>query len=324
MTKGKQRSRIKRRLLRQFRPARYMLIILILNGLRIILPLLPHGLVIRMGRFIGCLACFICTGTRRRAIRQYIDAGLAENWPAARKSVRDVFCSLGAGGFEWLHSKGWNHDHFRTHVEWIGQEHLMQALQHGKGVILITAHLGNWELLLRSYLVEVGGEVGVVAADMRHQKLNEWLKKIRHEEGCRWISVREGLIGIMRHLRSGGAVAMLADQDSRRGKGIFVNFFGKPAHTLSAPARLAWKTGAALVPLSIVRIEHDPRNHRVYVDPPICPDSAADEEQETIRLTQAYTRAIEQHILRAPTQWAWIHERWRYKPGDKIKIRTTG
>jgi KDO2-lipid IV(A) lauroyltransferase len=324
MTKGKQRSGIKRHLLRRSRPARYWLMIRALDILRIILPILPHGLIIRTGRIIGSLACLICTRARKRAISQYLAAGLAANQVDAARSVRQVFCSLGAGGFEWLHSKGWNNDQFRTHVEWSGQENVRQALERGNGVILITAHLGNWELLLRTYLVEMGGGVGVVAADMKHQGLNEWLRKIRHEEGCRWISVREGLIGIMRHLRRGGAIAMLADQDSRRAKGIFVKFFGRPAHTLSAPARLAWKTGAALVPLSILRDEHDPRQHRVHVAPPIYPRQGAAEEEETIRLTQAYTQAIEQHILRAPTQWAWIHARWRYKPGDKIKVRTTG
>ncbi len=322
MNHGEQQSHTRKQRLRRLRPTRYRLMILILESLRVILPRLPHRLVIWLGQLIGHLAGLICNGTHREAVQRYLDSGLAEDKQDASRSMRHVFSSLGAGGFEWLHSKGWDAAQFKTNIEWDGREHVLQALERRKGVIMITAHLGSWEMLLRSYLVEIGGEIAAVAADMRYPGLDRWLKKVRHEEGCRWISVREGLVGIVRHLRKGGAVIILADQDSRRGRGVFVDFFGRPAHTLSAPARLAWKTGAGMVPFTIVRSESNPRNHQVRVDPPIYPITSATEKEETLRLTQAHTYAIEQHILRAPTQWAWIHDRWRHQPGDEIKIRS--
>jgi KDO2-lipid IV(A) lauroyltransferase len=127
---------------------------------------------------------------------------------------------------------------------------------------------------------------------------------------------------MVRHLRSGGVLAMIADQDSTRSRGIFVDFFGRPAYTPAGPAYLARRTGIPMLPLVIVREPDDPRLHKILIDEPIRPDPQLDEETDVQRMTQAYTRVMEGWIRQYPSQWVWVHDRWRHQPGQKIAIRS--
>jgi KDO2-lipid IV(A) lauroyltransferase len=161
-------------------------------------------------------------------------------------------------------------------------------------------------------------------AAQRDERLNEWLKRRRERPGIRIVDSDEGTFALMRHLRRGGCMGVIADQDSTRVSGIFVDFFGRPAYTPIGPARLAQSCKVGVLPLSIERDVDDPRVHRLVLGEPILPDAEAGAEAESQRMTQAYTRHLEERIRARPELWVWLHKRWRHRPGEPIRVRRRG
>jgi KDO2-lipid IV(A) lauroyltransferase len=256
-------------------------------------------------------------------VRQLRAAGLGGGDPKeTSRLARGVFETLGMSVIEGLHATGWGWEDFRRQIRFKTIEKVEAALERGRGLIFVSGHMGNWELLLRGYHAHTGRPIAGFMTQQRNERLNQWLKETRQIPGVEILIAEETRSAVIRHLRKGEAIAVLADQDSSRYRGVFVNFFGRPTYTPVGPARLAQRTGAVILPVVIVREEGDPTRHVIEVGPAIEARSEADGEEELIRITQAYTRFLEEAIRKNPTQWAWIHDRWRHRPGDKIKLRS--
>ncbi len=252
------------------------------------------------------------------------EAGVAQDARSVTILSRGMYQSLAMNGLEWLHSRSWDEWTVRERVTIEGSDLFLEALGEGKGAILVTGHLGNWELMLLALRIHTGQSLAAVMAETRNAQLDHWLKRMREQSGHTIISHKTALIGMVRHLRRGGLLAMLADQDSTRGRGVFVDFFGKPAYTPAGPAHLAHRMGVPIIPMTMLRREDDPRRHHYRIHAPIHADPAADQESEIRRITQLYTKVLEEQIRKAPAQWVWIHERWRHSPGQKVRVRSAG
>lgn len=291
---------------------------------RIAAQLLPHGLNLFLGRWFGRLFWLFSSHTRRRAERQLLEAGVVPDKPAARQGARKVFESLGMVAMEWFHSNKWDRERLCRQVRMEGREVIDNLQAKGRGIIFISAHMGNWELLLRAFEAHTGKTMAVVMAERRNPELTRWLIRLREAGGSKLIPAHSANIGMVRHVRKGGFLGLIADQDSTRARGVFVDFFHKPAYTPAGPAHLAHRLGAPIVPLGIIREPHDPKRHLIHFGNPIEPDPQMNEETDILRITQTYTRVLEDWIRQHPTQWAWVHNRWNHRPGDKIRIRSAG
>jgi len=313
-----------RRLAHKTKPYRHLLVIPLLEAARVLAQALPHGWVLALGRALGRLGWWVDRRSRARAERQLRERGMAADRPTARRLSRQVYETLGMNAMEFLHSLNWGPERFHQCVRIQGFEIVERELAAGRGIIFVSAHLGNWELLTRACQAFTGRTVAAVMADQTDAAQNRWLVRQRSTGGNRLLSTQDSALGMMRHLRRGGMLALIADQDSTRGRGLFVDFFGRPAYTPAGPAHLARRAGVAIVPVSIHRQEGDPRRHCIQVDEPLWADPTAEEEADLQRLTQAYTRVLEQRIREHPAQWAWMHHRWNHQPGQKIRIRSAG
>jgi Kdo2-lipid IVA lauroyltransferase/acyltransferase len=189
-----------------------------------------------------------------------------------------------------------------------GLDHLSKAMRtHGRTLVL-TAHLGNWELLS---LIErlLGFPAAVVVRPLDAPWLDGLADRWRRRTGIEIIDKRGALKPVLTAIRRGRLVALLLDQNTTRRESVFVSFFGRPASTSKSLAVLALRTQTPVIPLFIYRTEIG--RHRVVIHPPLSVNVARDSEPAVVELTQRCTTAIETAIGVAPDQWLWMHNRWR-------------
>ena len=194
-----------------------------------------------------------------------------------------------------------------------GLEHLDAACKKGKGVIALTGHIGNFELLA-AYLSLKGYKLSVIGRDVYDSRLNQLLVRNRESVGLENISSTDDVRNMVKVLKAGRILGVLADQDSTRVKGTFVNFFGKPALTPVGPAVLSLKLDSPLVPMFILRNENE--KYKVIVKPELKLQSSGDKGKDIKDLTQKHTAVLEEIIRKYPSQWLWMHKRWKSRPAS--------
>ncbi|MCA9552937.1 MAG: lysophospholipid acyltransferase family protein [Myxococcales bacterium] len=191
-------------------------------------------------------------------------------------------------------------------------EHFHAAKAKGKGVLCVSGHLGNWEL----------GVAGVAAAAAPVHlvvkrfgpAMERFMTDLRQGSGLSVIPADGAVRPIMQALRRNEAVVFVLDQNATRSIGVFVDFFGKPACTMSGLAVLAERTGAEVI--AAVPWREGPGRHVLTVLPAIPFERQADREETVRHMTQVYTRVIEDAIKARPAQWFWTHKRWRTRPAS--------
>jgi KDO2-lipid IV(A) lauroyltransferase len=193
-------------------------------------------------------------------------------------------------------------------------ESALAVLKEGKGIFHLSAHVGNWELGLAA-LVEAGYPTQIVAKEIKGELGQQFVEMMRGNHGVHSI-LRGEQAGrrTITAIRKGYAVGFVLDQNMTWKEGIFVDFFGRPACTMSGLAVLSQRTGAPVFP---VRFERDPDgyHHDLWVMPPVAWEDVEGGRDEAIRHnTQRYTRVIEEMIRLCPAQWLWMHRRWRTQP----------
>ena len=260
----------------------------------------------RAGRWIGRAAWALGRRDRRRAL-EHLALALPELPEAERRRIaRGSMLHQGVTLAETLHLSRRSCADVERYVDaegWEGVEALAAA---GRPVMILTGHCGNWELL--AALINCRGlGMSVVARRLDEPELQELLLAARRRFGTE--TIERGAPGasrrLLRVLREGGALGMLIDQDTRV-EAVWVDFFGRPAHTPVGAAKIALRVGAAVVP-SFIERRADGR-HLARFLPPL--DLPADPTEATARMTAA----IEAQVRRVPEQWVWMHRRWRRRP----------
>jgi len=188
-----------------------------------------------------------------------------------------------------------------------GAEHLDEAKASGKGILLVSGHFANWEIL-PTVAREYGFTGGTVVRPANNPYVDRWIERVRSRNGMPE-QVPKGAQGTRRVfalLRRGDAICIMVDQ--RASEGITVPFFGRDAFTTPAPAALALKLGAVIVPISNERVagaRFHVRAHRI-IEPP----NTGDPDRDLVELTATITRFIEERVRERPGEWLWIHKRW--------------
>jgi len=192
-----------------------------------------------------------------------------------------------------------------------GLEHLRTAMaRHGR-VLVLTAHLGNWELLAVAHRL-TGFPLAVVVRPLDARALDALAERLRRKAGVELLAKRGALRAVLSALHRRRMVGVLLDQNASRREGVFVPFFGRPASTSRSLALLATRTRTPVLPI-FTRREAD-GGHVVTIHPPLDAPGTPDAERAIIELTMRCNEAIEAAIRRTPEQWLWIHRRWRTRP----------
>jgi len=228
------------------------------------------------------------------------------------KISKECFTNIAKGGAEIIYLMD-KPALLKSRVEIKGKENLDAALNRGKGIILVSAHFGNFPLLLAKLSLE-GYNVNGIMRPMRNQLAEKFFKKKRVRLNIKTIySIPRNtcVFTSIRALRNNEMLFIPLDQNFGTG-GVFVNFFGHQAATATGPVVLALRTGAVILPCFISRNPDD--THVLVFDAPVELEETGD-ENETIRgAVQKITDIIELHIRRSPSEWGWIHRRWKTRP----------
>jgi KDO2-lipid IV(A) lauroyltransferase len=281
------------------------------RGLLFFLALTPRPLAASLGRAFGAFFFTLAGGERRKTLRHLALAFPNLSEAARHKLAGRVWRGFGRTVFETARWLKWPSAKIAAQAARVeGWPHLEKALAKGKGVLLVTAHLGNWELLAAALAARV--PAGAVAQKIYDSRFDSLITDFRENHlGVSMIKRGMALRGILEALKKNQLVIVLCDQDSGK-DGVFVPFFGRSAWTQSGTARIALKTGAALVPAFMVRGEDGLFEMRVEKEIPL--PSGADMEKKVLETVRRYTEVIESFVRAYPDQWVWMHERWRTRP----------
>ncbi|MFH1784197.1 MAG: lysophospholipid acyltransferase family protein [bacterium] len=279
--------------------------------LHVVVSCLPWNLSVRIGSVTGFISYYLLRAPRRIVCSNLALAFIEKSPSEIKKIAREVFSNQGENLFELLSFGKLNAQRVKKLVNAQGLEHLDKALEKKKGVLLLSGHIGNWELL-GAYLSLVGYPISVIARRVYDERLNKLLVDIRQSKGVMCVLRDESSKQLLRCLRSNRALGVLIDQDTKV-QGVFVDFFGRKAYTPQGLATLALRTGAAVVPSFIVR---DGYKHKIILKEELSLTHSGDEAKDLEINTQTFTKIIEEVIRQHPSQWVWMHERWKTRPED--------
>ncbi|MBI4577880.1 MAG: lysophospholipid acyltransferase family protein [Planctomycetes bacterium] len=284
-----------------------------LRAIATFLDLLPVEPALALGRIAGRLAWTLDARHRRVALENVRMAlGSSLTAEEVRRTGRAAFEHLGMVFVELMkHPRLLATRTAWRAFEYHGLERLRSAVPPGQGVVFVTAHVGNWEVIGLAMAL-VGYPMTVVVRPLDHPLLDAELERRRSAHGQSVVAKEGAMREVLRSLRSGRHVAFLVDQNQRH-DGVFVDFFGRAASTVRSVAALALRTGAPIVVGYTRRLGHRFR-HRVEVGEPLWPEATADRDEDVRRLTAEFTRRLEAYIRVCPEQYFWAHRRWRTRP----------
>ncbi len=269
---------------------------------------LPWRLALSLGAALGWLFQAAVPGERRRAL-----ASLASAFPELSavergRLARRTFAAMGRNALEFFKLHAYSARRITGLVEAVeGRQHMEAALARGRGVVCLTAHLGNWEIL-PILTNSLGWPSAVVAQRLYDPRLDALLNRFRERRGVRVIQRGRVTSEIIRCLRRNMLLGVLNDQDTDVDS-RWAPFFGRPAKTPVGIFRLIRKTGSALVPIFIAR--QPSGKNRVYIEPEIPLPASEDLEADLQAGAARSNQVIERFVRRFPDQWVWFHQRWK-------------
>ncbi len=277
---------------------------------------LPESWALGLGEGLGLVA-----GVVFRIRRGVVDENLARAFPDASPARR---AEIAKGSYRHLgreavamfrlggHMRQWVLD--ATTVD--GLEPLLDSVRNGPGGIVVTGHLGSWEMGGAAIAVR-GAPVDAVALVQGNPLFDRDLVETRKRLGMQVVRRGDASRAVLRSLRAGRVPALVADQNARKTH-VFVDFFGRPAATFRGPALFALRTGAPIFVGVCVRTSRNPQRYRIVIEA-VPVDPSGDLEADVRRLTQAHVDILERWVREHPEQYFWQHKRWKTRPPSETQ-----
>jgi Kdo2-lipid IVA lauroyltransferase/acyltransferase len=261
---------------------------------------------------IGMLVYRLYPRLRQVGMRN-LELAFPEKPEAERKQIlKGVYRSLGRLLAEVPKFPEYTLENVERVAVYDGLENYLAARNCGKGVLFMTAHLGGWEI--GSFVHSLHGHwLNIVARKLDNSLLDRWVLRLRSLHGNKIHDKDEYARGLLAAMKRGETVGALMDTNMTPPQGVFVNYFGRPACTAAGIARVAMRTGAAVVPAFTIWDEALGK-YRIRFEPAIPMVCSGDDEADVVANTQNYTAAIEQAVRAHPDQWLWVHRRWKTRP----------
>ncbi len=278
--------------------------------LSIPLAILPFKWSTKAGDLLGLLV-FYLWGSRRRIAIENLKTSILSNAimisEPVEKVIRDNFKNLGRSLAEIIKIYYGFGEKIINFVDIEGIENFNQAKSKGKGILFLTGHCGNWELMAIATSVKLG-DAAIVARPINNPYINKLIERIRQKYGNSVIYKQKALKLIIQILKNNGSVGILMDQAVIPDEGYVIDFLGRGAWTTKMPALIARKTNAAVLPVFIHRTN---RGHRIKIYPEVELSKNGNIESAVLADTKNFSHFIEEYIRAHLSEWLWIHRRWK-------------
>lgn len=231
-----------------------------------------------------------------------------------KKIAKESFCSMTITFLEMFLIAKWGEEDFKKRISFDNREQVIEDYRKKKGIIVVSGHYGNWELIAGAGKYFLGFNYLIPIKRMKNPYVDKLIEYIRTGSGNETVNMDQSALAIVRKIKKGGCVAMLADQSAHMGKDPFVKLFNRPTLTYKAPAEIALKFNVPFYEFFPERQKDGKYKVRIIkID-----YSDLDYSPENVRkLTQRHVAVLENQLKRVPEQWAWMHRRWKHS--DKYK-----
>jgi KDO2-lipid IV(A) lauroyltransferase len=286
----------------------YLFVFALVRGL----GLLPRPAARSVGAALGAVA-FALTGRLRRTGERNLEIaypGSDVRWRS--RLIRQLYRNLGLHLAEFCLMRRYTRETTQSLIRYAGLEHYLAARDAGRGVLVVTGHLGLWELS-SFYHSLMGYPMSMVIRRLDNPLVDRLVNGIRCMHGNTVLHKDDFARGLIGAMRRGDTVGILMDTNMTPPQGLFVDYFGVPACTASGLARVAMRTDAAVLP-GFLTWREDERKYVLEFGEQLPIPRTGDDEADIITNTQICTTAIEQWVRRYPEQWLWVHRRWKTRP----------
>ncbi len=278
---------------------------------------LPYGFVKALTHALIPVGYGLTVKQRRIALESLQIAFGNEKTPKQLKRIYyQCFANVGRSMTELMYFM--NHPSMiKEKTVFEGMENLQEAFARKKGVIAVSAHFGNFVLMLLS-LAQNGVATSAIIRSTRDKKIEEYFQNLRSSLGLKTVYSlpRKACVDqSLKALRDNELLFIPLDQNFGSGGGVFVDFFGQKAATATGPVVFAMRTGAPILPVFTVRKRDDV--HKIIIEPPLTIEEGKDDKETIFINTERITRIIEQYIRAYPQEWGWMHRRWKSRPASR-------
>ena len=291
---------------------KYSLLVATIKVLLVLIRLLPRKVSMLMAAGLGRFAYLLLKKERGKTLSNLRIAYGGEKSEAEIVAMaKEVWVNLGKNGTEFAIKMGQERPkEFFKDLEVIGNEYLQEASQKGRGILGLISHMGCWEGTALG-LPMLGIPAYAIGKKLGNEKLNALLFESRAKKGVLTLARGSSYKTILRVLKENNLVGILIDQDTDV-RGVFVDFYGKPAYTPIGAAMLAMDSGAPVLPMFYLKKPDDTYAFIIEKEIPLAMtgNRRADMDENTRR----FHVVIEKYIKKYPTQWVWMHNRWKTTP----------
>ncbi|MEA3474937.1 MAG: lysophospholipid acyltransferase family protein [Candidatus Cloacimonadota bacterium] len=281
-----------------------------------IFEIIPLSIGLTFARIIGSLNLWILKIRVQVVIKQLHEAFPEKSDKDIKRIAKETFINFSkyAVEFCWFSSK--SIEEKNKYVSLYGFENINLALSYGKGLILLTGHFGNWELA-GQIIAQYTNKLYAVAKKQRNLYFNNFINNIRTSNKVHIIPQKYAFRGIVKAINNNNIVLILGDQNAGK-NGIFVDFFGKPASTYPGTAKIALKFSCPII-FSACLKQTNGRSY-LFFEKPIFLKQKESLDIDIKNYTQELTFLLEKWIRQYPSQWCWLHKRWKTKKSNMQKI----
>lgn len=280
-----------------------------------LLYILPYTIASDIGGLIGRLGYALDSKHRNITLRNLRMAFPDSDQKRLINIAKNAFENFGRSTAEIIHTAARkpasiNKIIFRR-ITVEGKEYLDNAIKNGKGLIYLTGHFGNWELLG----ITLGTNecpYNVIVRPLDNPKIDRLVTGMRGITGGNIMPKKNILLDVLKRLKKGEGLGILIDQNTSRESGVFVDFLGTPAATSKGPAIIAMKSGATVLPTFLIR--EGKYRYRLMYGKEVLLHKSGDSERDIFMNTELFTNILESYIRQYPEQWFWMHQRWKTRP----------
>ncbi len=284
----------------------------------IFINILPFGLSLKVGRILGIIFYKVDKKHRKSTMNNLLTAFPNKNEEELRDISIGFYKNLGMVFVEIFRLNRYNGNNIDKFVE--SNFDSLKGIHKKKGILLLTAHFGNWELMAKTFALK-GYPGNALARPLDNPYIENILYKLRRNAGGKVIYNRENAVkNIISALNNNEIVGFLPDENASKRIGVFVDFFGVKACTMPGMANIAAKMKLPVIPAFLVRLKDGSGNytkHKLIIEPPLNINYTGNRKTDTINILKMFNEKIEEMIKKYPEQWFWIHNRWRTRPDSE-------